>query len=66
MELRGEGDKKTFYCSCGYRERLENFQNRKEDKVNKKDVNTFLRKQNTDENINSALAEALSKWKEKK
>ncbi|MDD4296323.1 MAG: DNA topoisomerase, partial [Ruminiclostridium sp.] len=66
MELRGEGDKKTFYCSCGYRERLENFQNRKEDKVNKKDVNTFLGKQNTDENINSALAEALSKWKEKK
>ena len=22
MELRGEGDDKTFYCVCGYRESL--------------------------------------------
>lgn len=66
MELRGEGDKKTFYCTCGYRERLDSFQSKKQDKVNKKDVNRFLNQQNTDESINSALADALAQWKDKK
>lgn len=65
MELRGTGDKKSFYCSCGYREKLESFQDRKQDKVDKKDVNRFLKKQDTCENINTALADALSKWKGK-
>lgn len=66
MELRGEGDKKSFYCLCGYRESLISFQSKRQDKVNKNDVNRFLTQQDADENINSALADALSKWKEKK
>lgn len=66
MEIRGEGDNKSFYCVCGYREKLESFQKRKSTQVNKKEVNQFLRKQDTDENINTALADALSKWKDKK
>lgn len=63
MEMRGEGENKTFYCSCGYREKLEAFQKRKGEQVNKKEVSKFLNKQNDDTQINSALAEALAKWK---
>lgn len=62
MEIRGEGDKKSFYCGCGYREKLEAFQKRKGDKVDKKEVGKFLQKQESGEPINSALAEALAKW----
>lgn len=62
MEIRGEGENKSFYCACGYREKLENFNKRKGEQVNKKEVSSFLKKQE-DENINSALAEALAKWK---
>lgn len=64
MEIRGEGDKQSFYCVCGYREKLENFKKRKSTQVNKKEVKRFMRQQETGENINSSLADALSKWKE--
>jgi DNA topoisomerase III len=63
MEIRGEGETKTFYCTCGYRERLADFTKRKSTQVNKKDVSSFLQKQDEDKPINSALAEALAKWK---
>lgn len=64
MELRGEGENKTFYCTCGYREKLESFRSRKSEQVNKKEVSRFLRQQDQEDNINSALADALSKWKD--
>lgn len=63
MELRGEGENKTFYCSCGFREKLEAFNKRKGEQVNKKEVNRFLSKQE-DAPINSALAEALAKLRQ--
>ncbi len=63
MEIRGEGDNKSFYCSCGYREKLDAFKKRKGEQVDKKDVAKFMRQQDKDESINSALAEALAKWK---
>lgn len=63
MDIRGDGDTKTFYCICGYRERLDAFKKRKGEQVNKKEVSRFLQQQEKDENINSALADALSKWK---
>lgn len=63
MEIRGEGENKTFYCACGYREKLEAFKNRKGEKVNKKEVSKFLDQQDNDKSINSSLAEALSMWK---
>jgi DNA topoisomerase-3 len=62
MEIRGEGEAKAFFCSCGYREKLEAFNKRKGEQVNKKEVGQFLSRQE-DEGINSALADALSKWK---
>lgn len=63
MEIRGEGENKSFYCTCGYREKLQSFRERKNEQVNKKDVSRFLSRQNTGESINSALSDALSKWK---
>lgn len=63
MEIRGEGENKSFYCACGYREKLEAFKKRKGEQVNKKEVASFLKQQGKEENINSALADALSKWK---
>jgi DNA topoisomerase III len=66
MEIRGEAENKIFVCGCGYREKLSAFNKRvgdKKESLNKKDVSQFLRKQNNDENINSALAEALAKLK---
>jgi DNA topoisomerase III len=63
MEIRGEGENKSFYCGCGYREKLEAFNKRKGDQVNKKEVGKFLQQQDEGEPINSALAEALAKWK---
>jgi len=63
MEIRGEGDNKSFFCSCGFREKLESYAKRRGEKVNKRDVSDFLRNQSKDEPINSTFADALSKWR---
>jgi DNA topoisomerase-3 len=63
MELRGDGEDSLFTCGCGYREKLSSFKKRKTEKVDKKEVSKFLNQQDSGENINSALADALAKWK---
>lgn len=68
MELCGEGEGRIFVCSCGYREKLSAFDERKKKEsssINKKEVYKFLKEQNKENNepINSALADALSKLK---
>lgn len=63
MELRGEGDDKTFYCVCGYREKLESFKKRKSEQVSSRDVRNYLKQQESGEPINTALADALKKLK---
>jgi len=63
MEIRGEGDNKSFYCACGYREKLDAFKKRKGEQVDKKEVAKYMKQQEAEENINSALADALAKWK---
>ncbi|WP_010243805.1 DNA topoisomerase III [Acetivibrio cellulolyticus] len=63
MEIRGEDENKSFYCACGYREKLDAFKKRKGEQVNKKEVTSFLKQQDKGEAINSALADALAKWK---
>ena len=62
MEMRGDGDDKSFACTCGYREKLSAFKKRRGETVNKKEVTQFLQTQEVETPINSALAEALSKW----
>ncbi|MGM7636711.1 DNA topoisomerase III [Bacillus sp. Hm123] len=67
LELRGEGEGQIFVCKCGHREKLSAFQKRRKNdsggKATKRDVNQYLKKQNKDEPINTALADALSKLK---
>lgn len=68
LELRGEGDAQIFTCSCGYREKLLAFNERKakeKSNVSKKDVANYLKKQKKEkhEPLNTDLADALSKLK---
>jgi DNA topoisomerase-3 len=68
LELRGEGEGQIFVCGCGYREKLSAFNQRKKTESaagSKQEINRFLREQNknSEEPINTALAEALAKLK---
>jgi len=68
LELRGEGEGQLFTCSCGYREKLSAFNERRKNeggKVGKRDVSNYLREQNKGaaEPLNTALADALAKLK---
>lgn len=68
MELVGEGDTRRFVCSCGYRERLSAFNERKKEGgagVNKRDVAVYLKKQREEakQPVNQALADALKNLK---
>jgi DNA topoisomerase-3 len=64
MELRGQGEGQIFACSCGYREKMSAFQERrnkaKQGNVSKRDVAKYL-KQQDDAPVNTALADALAK-----
>lgn len=69
LELRGEGEGQIFVCSCGHREKLSTFKERrskeKNSKVSKKDVQKYLKQQDKqeDEPFNNPFAEALAKLK---
>jgi DNA topoisomerase III len=66
MEIRGDGENKQFYCACGFREKLSVFKKRRDAEkgtVNKKEVNSFLKKQTEEVLVNTALADALAKLK---
>ena len=66
MELRGEGDKKMVTCVCGYRERLSDFNKRREDKgAGKADVMSYMRKQQKEQQkdtANNPFADLLKNW----
>ena len=68
MELVGKGDAQRFVCSCGHKEKLSAFQDRrkKEGKgANKRDVANYLRKQAKEANepLNNAFADAFKNLK---
>jgi DNA topoisomerase-3 len=68
LELKGEGEGRIFVCKCGYREKLSAFNKRRENEktsISSKEATKFLSKQNKkqDENLNTALADALAKLK---
>ena len=66
MVIRGEGENKLFACTCGHREKLASFTQRREKEkgnTNKKEVRQFLQQQNDTGSINTALADALAKLK---
>ncbi|MDR3584569.1 MAG: DNA topoisomerase III [Desulfosporosinus sp.] len=66
MEVKGDGENKLFTCVCGYREKLSAFTKRREAEkgsVNKKEVGSYLQNQNDRGLVNTALADALAKFK---
>ena len=68
LELRGEGEHQMFVCSCGYREKLSAFNNRKKQEHtqgSKGEVSRYLKEQNqgNDGPFNSAMSEAFAKLK---
>lgn len=68
MELYVKGQEETFVCACGYKEKLSAFQARREKEgagVNKRDVQKYLKKQQSEakEPVNNAFAQALAGFK---
>ncbi|MCC3357224.1 DNA topoisomerase III [Bacillus sp. REN16] len=67
LELRGEGEGQLFVCKCGHREKLSAFNERRKKnqsgKLSKKEVSNYMKKQQKEEPINTALADALAKLK---
>ncbi|MBS6195967.1 MAG: DNA topoisomerase III [Clostridiales bacterium] len=64
MEMIGKGDDSTFVCSCGHKERLSKFQERRKSEgggVSKKDVAAYMKRQQKEakEPVNNAFAAAL-------
>lgn len=65
MLLKGKKDAQVFVCSCGHKEKLLAFQERRKKEgagVSKRDVQKYMNKQK-DEPVNMAFAEAFSKIK---
>lgn len=68
MELAGQGDSQIFTCTCGHREKLTAFQERRKKEgagVSKKDVAKYLNQAQKEEKepINTAFADAFAKLK---
>lgn len=65
MELRGKGEGQIFVCSCGHKEKLSAFKDRRKKEgagVSKKDVAHYLNQQKKEgtEPLNNAFAAALA------
>ena len=66
MEMIGKGDDSMFVCSCGHKEKLSAFQERRKSAgAGKRDVAKYLQQQKDDKPVNSGMADALAKWLEK-
>lgn len=65
LEMRGEGEKKSFFCVCGYREKLSDFEKRKESAgAGKRDVARYMQQQSKAKATSNPLADQLAKWME--
>ena len=65
LEMRGEGEKKAFFCVCGYREKLSDFEKRKESAgAGKRDVAKYMQQQAKAKTTSNPLADQLAKWME--
>lgn len=68
LELFGEGEKKTYVCRCGYREKAAAFEKRMKETqkgASKQFVRQYLKNQQTEDEGESAFAKALRQALEK-
>jgi len=68
MQLRGKGEGQIFVCTCGHKEKLTAFQERRKKEgagVSKRDVQNYLKnlKKQKEEPVNNAFADAFAKLK---
>lgn len=68
MEMVGKGEGQTFTCTCGHKEKLSSFQDRRKKEgagVSKKDVAQYMNKVRKEEQapVNTAFADIFSKIK---
>lgn len=66
LSLFGEGDGQIFVCSCGYREKLTAFQQKKKKQtqnISKKEAQKFMKKNNEKEPENNPFKDALLGFK---
>lgn len=64
MEIFGEGEKRIYICSCGFKEKIEAFNKRMEENrsnMSKREVEEFMKKQTKDVPNTSAFAQAWAK-----
>jgi len=65
MQMRGEGEGQMFFCTCGHREKLSTFQDRRKKnqntKVSRKEMSKYMKQD--DGFTNNPFAEALAKLK---
>lgn len=69
MDLYGDGEKKTYICRCGYREKQEAFQKRMRGSsggASKRDVQAYLKRQQKQDDTNDLFAAAFEKAMQKK
>jgi len=62
LELFGEGEKKTYICRCGFREKAESFNKKLAEKkggASKKYVSNYIKNQNKKQENDGTMAEAL-------
>ncbi len=69
MDMVGQDDKKTFVCKCGYKEKLESFNKRKESsnkQMSKREVQRYMKKSEAkEESFNNPFADLLGDLKKK-
>lgn len=66
MELIGKGEKQTFICGCGHKEKLASFQERRKKEgagVSKKEITKYMNQSKKEEkgSFNTAFADAFAK-----
>ena len=65
LEMRGEGDKRAFYCVCGFREKLSDFEKRKQESgAGKRDIAKYMNSNYNKKPASNPLADQLAKWME--
>ncbi|MBQ1948327.1 MAG: DNA topoisomerase III [Clostridia bacterium] len=66
LNIFGEGEKKTYICPCGFKEKFDRFNARmkeERDSMGKREMAAFMREQEKEKSVGTSLSDALSKLK---
>lgn len=63
LEMYGEGEKRIYFCKCGFKEKYESFHKRlseQKNSLNKREVARYMEKQRAEKGAVTSLSDALS------